>query len=166
MNGQNARWSHTINLNKGFDMENLYHLYFDEGGILGDATVLITSKKLRVSKTKNHISWYYVGKLTNSAITAHLARFKQLYPNCKIDYTKRIEVDFKEILKFPREMLVSINGTEWFKRIVFGKVKSIKPFIIPVFEKDTEGRLVMGVKFAKEIQTSPYDNCQNRSSQE
>ncbi len=103
-------------------MDKLYHFYIDEGGLLGNAVVVVTNKKLRTSKKENHISQYYVGKMTKMSISIYLDRFRILFPLCKIDETTKIVIDFKENKKFPREMMVSKDKKHWYQRWVFGKI--------------------------------------------
>jgi len=91
-------------------MEKLYHFYFDEGGMMGNATYAILSKKQnpRQRMPDNHILQYYFGKLSLGAISRHLQLFNQALPSCRITqaYYKgfkvsidQIEYDTKELLK-------------------------------------------------------------------
>jgi hypothetical protein len=82
-----------------------------------------------------------------------VVKFSHGYKVTKVTniFRTQLKLSTKPRRKFPRDMMVSINGVEWFKRRVFGKVKALNPFIIPVFENDTQGKILMGIKYAKEI---------------
>ena len=62
-----------------------YNFYFDEGGMIGNATIAITSKKLPINTNyEAHIGNYYHGKLPLASIQRHLMLFSAIFPKCKI----------------------------------------------------------------------------------
>lgn len=79
-------------------MDNkLYHIYLDEGGIFGDATLSINSKKLRLSTKEFHISNYYVGKMHMNSIIRYLQFFNKCFPTCKVNFHELNEIKLKSI---------------------------------------------------------------------
>lgn len=64
--------------------DELYHFYFDEGGIFGDGKVLVTSKKLPIRVQENHFCHYYKGKMPKIEIALYIDRWKRLYPRFRV----------------------------------------------------------------------------------
>lgn len=133
--------------NKMVANRKLYHFYMDEGGLIGDAVVLISNKKLRSSSHENHISSHYKGRLYKEEILLYVDRFKRLYPKCKVDITDSIEISFKARKEFPRKMMVSDDKINWFKCQIIGKVKAAFPYITLGHKIDS----FSAWKYAKEI---------------
>lgn len=65
-----------------------FYFYFDEGGIIGNATAIIKSKPIRKTQgafgDPNHISNYFFGRLSFLSICSHLYLFHTAFPQCII----------------------------------------------------------------------------------
>ena len=59
------------------------HFYFDQGGLLGDATYRVTDRPLEPSDDEGAIVNYYYGHMTPAAIQFQLWAFGRLFPACK-----------------------------------------------------------------------------------
>ena len=71
-----------------------------------------------------------------------------------------IELPSKPRREFPREMMVSHNNKDWYKRTVVAKVKTNTPYIaiaLPYSIKDTCDIDYTGWKFAKEIESKSIE---------
>lgn len=138
----------------------LLHFYMDEGGIFGkSAQVLITNKKLKPKKVESDISQYYKGKMPRHEIELYIDRFKYLFPRCAICRTESIFIDIRKRKKFPRKMMVSMNGKEWHERTVYAKIKLNEKLYIANYWPDAEYDpssdkvfLMEQFRYAKEIE--------------
>ena len=73
-----------------------YHFYFDEGGMLGNATVRIKKGILNkyeiLSGSDGDIRNYYFGKIPMHSIIRHLQLFQMAYPDCIINYDSQSDI--------------------------------------------------------------------------
>lgn len=72
-----------------------------------------------------------------------------LYCPLSIDGLRVIELPVATRRKFPREMMVSIDNVNWYKKLVFGKVKNHYAYIAEYSTGWTAA--VSSWKYAKEI---------------
>lgn len=61
------------------------HLYFDQGGLFGDATYLITDNKLpQDHEDENNICYFYYCEAPPHIINNILFLFQKTFPDCKL----------------------------------------------------------------------------------
>lgn len=78
-----------------------YYFYFDEGGMIGGATIGIYIVKLNHTEEelendfRTNIQNYYFGILPISSIIRHIQLFKETFHNCNIKYTE--DSDIKDL---------------------------------------------------------------------
>lgn len=92
-------------------------------------------------------------------IELYIDRFKYLFPKCAVHRTESIFIEFRKRKKFPRKMMVSMNGKEWHERTVYARIKLNEKLYIANYWPDREYDpssdkvlLMMQFRHAKEIE--------------